>query len=1104
MKKLIFLSFLFLTALLQQAVAQDRTVSGRVTDRENNQGLPGVTVLVKGTTVGASTNSDGTYSLSVPASATTLQFSFVGYRNVERAIGNSTTIDIALEVDTKQLNEVVVTALGLTQAKDEQGTATTRVGGEAVVQSGETSVITGLSGKSSGLQITRSTGDPGAGAYIQIRGQSTITGTLQPLIIVDGVPISNSSFISGTGATNTAGVAQQSRLNDINPNDIASVQILKGAAAAALWGSRAANGVMVITTKKGNSESGKLSVTYGATYSADRISYTHDLQDTYGRGSGGVAALGASTNANSYGDKISTRTGGADEVNTTGASFVAADGTVYYPITKKNSRETYLDKNFNSIFQTGHFLENSLSLSAGNKDANIYVSLSDLNQEGIIRYGSDYRRTTGRINAERRFNNVFRIAANGSYSRVVANRIQQGSNVSGLYLGYLRQAPDFDQEDYIGTYIDATGVYPNRQRSYRRQTGNNPNPIYNNPLWTIQQQKNPNEVDRFIGSTEIGLDPLPWLNFTARVGADTYSDFRRDLFPINSAENGGLGAATEELITETQLNGDFFAKATHSFSNLLSGTVLVGMNLNQRQSKNVGATYRNFILDVRDLSFFSNASRENTAAFDSETKRRNSAGYATLNLAFADQLFLNASGRLENASTFGREAKSRFFYPSADLAWQFSRLPFLADNQFLSFAKARVAYGQVGLEPQVYVTRDIFFGASNVESFGPTLDPGAYDGSFARSNLRGNPNLRPERKQETEAGLDLRFLQDRISLSGTYYYNKVTDAILQVPVASSTGYTNEWANAAELENRGVEIDLNADVIKTDKFTWNVGGNWTRNRNKVLDLRGAESIFLAGFAGTSSRAVKDQPIGVLWGGRYDRNDAGDIVLDANGFPQTAATEGVIGDPNPKWRSGLNTTLSYKGFRLFGLLETSFGGDIWAGTEGILRTFGTSKFTDSEVSLSAADAANTVTYAYDTELKRNLKVNEVYEANADGSFTFRGRIQDFGGGPVALDQSWWQSQGGGFGTLSEQFIQDATWTRIRELTLGYSLTSEKFRSLTRLNNVEFTLTGRNLAIWSKEFKGVDPETNLTGVSNGRGLEYFNNPGTRSFLVGVRITY
>ncbi|MBW7468854.1 TonB-linked SusC/RagA family outer membrane protein [Pontibacter aydingkolensis] len=1089
MKRILLLSFLLLTAMVNQVVAQVRTITGKVTDATSSQPLPGVTVVAKGTSVGTATSSDGTYSISVPAGSNTLVFRFIGYKTIEKAIGTTNTVNAQLALDQQQLEEVVVTALGFKEDKDKQGAATSQVTGAKIAQSGETSAVTGLSGKASGVQITRSSGDPGAGAYIQIRGQSTITSSVQPLIIIDGIPVSNSNIGSGVG-----GVVQQSRLNDINPNDIASVQILKGASAAALWGSRAANGVMVITTKSGSSAKGKINISYGLTYSLDQISYTHDLQETYGQGFSGKYSP---TSAFSYGDKISERAGGADEVNTTGQKFVAQDGTEYYPIVTKNSRETFGDSNFDAIFQNGHFLENNLSFSGGDQDGNFFLSLSNLDQEGIIKNNSDYNRTTARLNAEKRLASTVNAKANITYSKIGSNRIQQGSNTSGLYLGFLRNAPDFDIRDYKGTYFNSNGdAFLGRQRSYRRYLGNTASPVYNNPLWTINDQRNTSDVNRFIGSFELSYEPLTWLNFIARGGVDNYTDQRLTFFPVNSAENGGGGEGTEQTLGETQLNGDFIARANKSFGEDFTGSFLVGLNLNQRTFNSIGATYRNFILNQR-ISDFANATNENTSPFDSESTIRTSAGYATATFGFKDMLYLNASGRLENASTFGSQTKSVFFYPSADVAFQFSDLAPFADSKILSFGKLRAGYGEVGVQPGPYLTVTDWAPAFFGESWGPGLDAGAYDGAFVRDNIKGNAELKPERKKEFEVGTDLRFFDNRFSLNATYYTNETVDAIFNLPQPASSGYTSLTANAATLENKGIELDFDGAIIRNNDFSWNIGGNWTRNRNKVTDLQGVESIFLAGFTGVSSRAVEGQPVGVLWGGRWERNENGGLALDSFGFPINAQTEGVIGDPNPDWRGGLNTRIAYKGFSLFTLFEFSQGGDIWAGTEGVLRYFGTSEYTAVETTLSAQEAAETFLYSGKT-------VAEAYTPNADGSYTFRGRIDNFGGNNVALDQSWYTSLGGGFGPNGEQFIQDASWTRIREMTLSYTLNSDWFRNATKFRSVELSLTGRNLAIWSKEFKGVDPETNLTGTGNGRGLEYFNNPGTRSYLASIRFNF
>lgn len=1089
------LLFLMPMIVAWQVFAQERTINGRVTS-EDGSPVPGANVVVKGTSIGTVTDANGNYRLSgIPPGGGTLQISFIGFKTTEVVIGDRATIDVILQTDVTQLSEVVVTALGLETSSEKLGTATSKVIGNAVQQSGEPGLIQGLSGKASGVLIQKTSGDPGAGAYIQIRGQSTITSSVQPLIVVDGVPIFNSTL-----GSSVAGVVEQSRLNDLNPNDIESIQILKGASAAALWGSRAANGVLLITTKKGISgRDKKMTVTYGVTYSIDQISYRHKLQEKFGKGLNGVwSASSAGSQAGSWGDKIADRSGDPDEVNTSGAYFEAEDGTLYYPVITKNDRTSYEQSNFDAIFQNGSFLEQNISISSGSERGSLFVSYSNLDQEGIIRNNSDYKRNTFRINLTNNLAEQVKLSTNFTYSKINSNRIQQGSNLSGLYLGFLRTPADFDIRDYKGTYYDAAGTpYFGRHRSYRNQLGASTNPIYDNPLWVINEHKNTSQVDRFIGSFELEIKPTSWLKFIARPGVDFYEDRRLEFLPVFSGSNP-TGFATEQYISERQLNIDAFGVADFKLSDKITGTALLGMNFNQRDFTNLGGSYQNFILDL-PISNFSNATTTNRFPFDFESLIRTSAGYGTLNVGYGNLLYLNATLRAEAASTFGREANSLFMYPSTDLAFNFTELPGLQGNYFLSSGKLRAAYGEVGIQPAPYRTVDDFIVAAFFEGWGPAVSSAAYSGSYSRDFVQGNRRLEPERKKETEFGFDLGLLNNRATLNFTYYYNKTQGALFDVAIAPSTGYTNRYANAASLENKGIEVDLGFNILKIGDFSWDLSANFNRNRNKVLDLAGTESLFLAGFTGASSRAVVGQPIGVLWGGRFARDSEGNLILNADGFPTVAATEGIIGDPNPDWRGGLGSTFKFKNLRLYALFETFQGGDIWTGTHGALHTFGRALPTANETTVTAAEAATLKTYDGQT-------VVDIGTNNGDGTYTFRGNIHDFGGGNVALTQAWYRDLGGGFGPVAEQFVVDGSWTRLRELTLAYTLKSESFRKATKLNSIDFILTGRNLAIWapSKLQIGVDPETNLTGPSNGRGLEYFNNPGTKSFLFSIRITY
>ncbi|SHH93671.1 TonB-linked outer membrane protein, SusC/RagA family [Chryseolinea serpens] len=1101
--------------------AQDRTVSGRITSPEDGSPLPGVNVVLKGSTNGTVTDVNGQYSLSVPASGGTLVITFIGLKSQEVVIGERNTVDVQMQQDVTQLSEVVVSALGIEQNRDELGTASSNIGGSAVSKSGEATLINGLAAKASGVNIVKSSGDPGAGAYIQIRGQSTITGNLQPLIILDGMPIYNSQ--SGMSETDGGidGVAQQSRLNDLNPDDIQSVEVLKGASAGALWGTRAANGVIVITTKKGASEKGKINVSLKYTHSIDKLYIAHDLTHNWGSGTL-MQYQNTPSSGGSWGDYIPSRSGGADAFITNpadpgyGGVFQAPDGTKFYSIANgtvanphggKNSRDIFDYRD--NLFKTGSYNDFGVTLNGGDKDGNFYISVDNLKQDGIIKRNSNYDRTSFRVNTNKRFNPFIKISSNFGYTKTKSNRTQMGSNPSGLYLGGLRTSPDFNNEYSVGDYTNADGVVSlNRQRAYRNPLGASAKSTYDNPLWMMDHNISTSDVDRFMGTFELELSPLKWLDVIGRGGVDSYIDRRYDfLDPLASLQPGGN--LSLQTIKETQFNADVFGRGKFTIDKDLTLIALVGMNLNQRQYERIGGTAQSFVIDKAPIPLdLTNATLGNQFPFNAFNQQRTAALYSTLDFAFKNVLFLGLTGRAESASTFGRATQSTFFYPAANLAWQFGQL---LDSKVLSFGKLRTSYGQVGVQPSPYNTATYYVPGGVADGWGSQLLSSAYGGGYVQSTTLGNASLKPERKSELEFGTDLRFFQDRVSLSGTYFTNKTVDAILQVSTAPSTGFSNQVGNAAEITNHGWEFDLGAEVIKAGDFSWKISGNWSMYRNEVTNLAGTSSLFLNGFAGASSRAVQGQPLGVLWGIDWDKDAQGNLILDERGFPKAAPNESVIGNPNPQWKSAIGNTFSFKGFSLYVLVERTQGGQIWAGTHGIMDNFGRSKDTDVITTISGAEAATMPIWGAVPDnmggTNRGKVVSERYAPNADGTYTFRGSVRDFGGGKkVALDQGWYTDLGGGFGPVASQYIKDATNTRIREVTLAYSLNSAAFRAATKLTSIDFSITGRNLFITGPDVKyiGTDPETNLTGSSNGRGLEYFNNPATRSYLFTIKINY
>lgn len=1079
----------------QFVLAQNKQISGIVTFTDSSKALLGATVNVKGTNVGTSTDKTGKYTLNIPATASTLMFSFVGMKTVEEKIEGRSIINVILIDDVVQFESVIVTALGLKGERDKFASSITTLKGNSIAQSGETGVLNGLSGKVAGVLITRSGGDPGAGSYIQIRGQNTINGNAQPLFIVDGMPVSNST--DNIGAARSNGIIQQSRINDINPEDIERVEVLKGASAAALWGSRAANGVIVITTKKGKRTDGKLNVSLKSTVSFDRVNKIHALQTQYGQGSNGLYAQG---NRSNFGDLIADRAGGADQfiTNLTAPGYqgfvTLADGTNRYAIAPgtaanphggKNSRDVF--DHTKDAFQTGYFSDNTLNVSGGNEKSTFLISYGDLNQQGVVKNFSDYKRKTARVNVTSQFTDWFTASANVAYTKINSSRAQEGDNADGILLSSLRTPADFNNDFYDGVYTDPTGqVFPNAHVSYRNPLGRELSTIYANPNWNIIYNNNTSDVDRLIGNVQFDAAPVNWLTATARFGIDNFNDNRLERFARNSA-NFPRGALSKNWVSEKQFNTDLFAVAKKSLGNNIDGSLLVGFNYNSRRRASLSSSITNFIIaDAPNI--LTNAVNSNLSANNFSSLNRTYGFYAQADLEAYNMLFFTFTGRNEAASTFGTNTKNSFFFPSAAVAWQFSQLKYFDDNSVFSFGKLRLAWGQVGIQPQPYQNFNNFNAAAYGDAFSSGLSgiSPIYSGGYVRSTTSGNAFLRPEIKTETELGVDLRFLKNRVSFSATVYSNRTKDVILPISLPASTGFTTFNSNAAELKNNGIELELNADVLRKRNFKWNISANFSKNRNRVTSLAGVNSYTIFDSFIQNSSLIAGQPFGVFLSTDFLKNETGKYVLDANGFPQAGTGVEVIGDPNPDWRGSLGSTFSYKALSLFVLFDRVQGNDFFNGTRGSLYSFGTH-----------ADVGSTAT-APEGGLK------DVNGRTIAAGTSFQGQIKDFGAGPVALNQAWFQGRGSASNTASyKQFVEDGSASRLREVTFSYSLKNIKVLKNTQLSNIDFSLTGRNLILWTK-YTGVDPESNVTGSGLARGQDWFVNPSTKSILFSVLIKY
>ncbi|KQS36437.1 SusC/RagA family TonB-linked outer membrane protein [Pedobacter sp. Leaf194] len=1072
-----------------------QVVSGTVTDAQTKSVLPGVTVNIEGTSAATVTDRDGHYRISSPGPTATIVFSAVGMLEFKQVIGNLAILDVTLKADAKQLSEVIINAIGVETMRDKFGSSISIVKGSALASSGETTLLTGMSSKVSGVLITRNGGDPGSGGYIQIRGQNTINGNAQPLFILDGMPVSNSSDNGGTAAGN--GIIQQSRINDLNPEDIESMEVLKGASAAALWGTRAANGVVIITTKKGKNSDGKVDIAFKSTLSLDRVNKLPGLQNTYGQGSLGFYNQGDKL---SFGDLISGRTGGIDAFITepTAKGYqgytLLGDGSLRYAVQAGNAANPHGGKNdrhvfdrYGDIFKTGHFIDNSLTLSSGDAKSNIFFSYANLSQDGIIRSFSEYDRNSARINAASKLNSWMKASVNVGYTKVKSLRVQEGDNVDGLLLGATRTPADFNNALYQGTYTNVSNeVLQKAHISYRNPLGKDLSTIYSNPVWNINNNRNSSNVDRLTGVVELDIMPASWLNITGRSGIDNYVDDRTERFARNAALflNGYL---SKNQISEKQFNTDLFASAKKTFGDDLAGTLLVGVNYNSRRRTTQSDAISNLIVPTAP-DILTNALNSNLSASNYNALIRTYAYYAQADLEAYNMLYLTLSGRSESASSFGKNAESSFFFPSAALAWQLTKIKGLDDLPFLNFAKLRLTWGQVGIQPQPYLN----FTSFNPAVYGDTFTRGLssvsslYGGGYVRSLTEGNDNLRPERKTEREIGLDLRLFNSRLSISATAYTNRTKDVILPLNVPSETGFTIRNTNAAELSNKGLELDVNGDAIRVGGFKWNLYATFALNRNIVKSLAGATVYTLPDSYMQNASLLPGQPFGVFYSTDFLKDNNGKYVLDGNGFPQAGISNEIIGNPNPKWQGGIGSTFSYRKLSLFLLFDRVAGNDFFNGTRGSLYSIGTH-----------ADQGGTVI----------APLGGLKDVNGNliaAGTSFQGQIRDFGAGPVAINQAWWQGRGSASNSASyKQFVEDASTSRLREVTLRYSIDAKSIKFISALSSIDLSISGRNLILWT-DYTGTDPEVNISGAGLARGQDWFTNPNTKSVLFSIQVKY
>lgn len=1025
--------FLFSTSLYAQHM-----LTGIVVDAENGEPLPGATVIVEGTTRGTSTDFEGKFNIEVRENEKFLWVSFVGYDKMRVEIVSQTVIRIALNRESTVLQDVIVTAIGIKTEKKALGYAAQDVKGDELSITNQSNIVNTLSSKIAGISVTSSSGTPGASADIVIRGRSSLRANgNSPLFVVDGVPIDNDY-------AGSAVYDYSNRAIDLNSDDIESVSVLKGAAASALYGIRAANGAIIITTKSGKGKGIRRNITFKSSLGFDKVNKLPEKQYKYGQGTNGNYS---STSNFSWGPLIDT---------------LRYDGDTNYPYDKNGrivgmsdpsatNKRVIPYKNIDDFFQTTINSNTYLSISGGTDNGSYLFSMGYLNQNGIVPLTS-FERLNFKLSGDTKLSDKLKVSGTATYSNSQGNYAQKGSNLSAVMVGLMRCTPTFDLTNGSSDPVNDPSAYmfpDGTQRNYYSK--------YDNPYWSVNKNRSSDEVNRIIGNSQIDYQLLPWLSAMYRAGIDFYSEQRNSFFDNNSNDVTN-GYVTASLYNFNSFNSDFIFTAEKEITNDLKLNVLLGHNYYNKYTYLNSQRGDSLILpNFYDLS--------NTAVVTGDdyiTRYRIAGVYYDIRVSYKNYLYLNTTGRNDWSSTLAK-GKNSFFYPAINASFIFSEA-FNLKSKILSFGKVRASWAQVGNDAPIYSLQN-YYSAITGGINGQT--------AFATQRTIGNNNLKPEETLSLELGVDLKFFENRLGLDMAYYNSTTNGQIVEVPVPYSTGYDRMILNAGIITNRGIEAQLYATPVKLDMFTWDMQVNFTRNRNIVEDL--PEGIPLlefqnTGLSSTRSVAIEGEPYGVHYGTRYLRNDKGQILVSNDGYPLVDPVPGIVGNPNPDFTMGIRNTFTFKNFTFTALIDIKKGGDVYNGTKNVMLYLGTHKDTENRDELFVFPGVNINTGQSNTvAVKRN--------------FDYYSRLGTMAG-------------------LSEAGVEDGSYIRLREIALSYTLPTKWLKN-TPIKSLGVGVSGRNLLLFTK-YSGIDPETNLSGTSNSLGRDYFNMPNTKGVEFNIQVNF
>ncbi|WP_281616227.1 SusC/RagA family TonB-linked outer membrane protein [Flammeovirga sp. SubArs3] len=1058
MKKNLLL-FVALLYMVCNAMAQERTVTGTISD--GAEPLPGVTVVVKGTNSGTITDLDGKYSISV-SEGSTLVFSFIGYATQEIPVGTQSVINVPMEVDAEELDEVVVTALGQQSDKKSLGYAVQDVKTEELVQTGNPGLAGSMQGKISGVDIKPSSGMPGASTQINIRGARSFTGNNTPLYVVDGMPISSQADVSTGNSVTGADISN--RAVDIDPNDIESINILKGQAAAALYGIRASNGVIIITTKSGKGgKAGKPIVRISNFTSFEKVSRTPDYQKTYAQGYSGAYSAYSSM---AWGPLLSEL---PNDPNV-GGNSQGQQGKYYVDQRARAGLDPWVEPglydNFNDYFETGHTINSSASISQSTEHANYSIGLSNTTQQGVAA-------ATGmnRYNAKGKFdatvNDFFSTGVSANYVQTDIDKLSAGNDASlaGVYAAPtsydLKGIPYHEPDD------------PYKQIYYR-------SPTFDNPYWAAQNNVFNERTDRFYGNAyiqyETDINDKMDIRVKYQLGIDTYTTHYQDIFEYG--HRSGAGYMSNYGVTNNVMNSLATVNFNYDINDKNNFQVILGNELNDTRLK----TYTE---DGNDFNFggWKHISNANVVTANETQRRTRTVGFfASLTYSYNNLFYLTATGRNDYVSTMPSGARS-FFYPSISASVVLSEFDFLRNVDQVSLVKVRGSFAQVGQAGDYY--ENYYYTPSYGGGWWTNPTPINYPLNINNSNVNSytqfpqiyDPGLKPQNTASYELGADLGFFDDRISLSYTYSRQNVTDQIFAVPLSSSTGFSELYTNGGKLHTDAHEVTLTLVPVSTTDFNWAINVNYSRIVSFVDELAdGVESIFLGGYVTPQVRAAAGYAYPVIYGSTFQRDDQGRVLVEEDpnspyrGMP-LAGEPGIIGDVNPDFILGFSTNFSYKSWTLAAVFEWKNGGEMYSGSNGLGNLYGVLSTTEDR----------TTPFIYDG-----------YKLDGTKNDIQRGGEND----PQAYQYLYSDIEG----NIDEAYIYDNSFVKMRELSLGYKFPEKVIKGTTAIG---LSVFARNILLWTA-LPNFDPESSQGNTNMGGSFERFSMPNTNSFGFGVDLTF